>query len=225
MVEVMSGSRAIADQAKFLQLSGSITESDLTSLNQIIRTLPLAVRDQFEDHKEAYGEAYGIVHYSRLPLNPTTLERYSFSSQGMRQLYSDALLSMLYAVTVGKSGTTNLHYRMEQTRAAIANVEKVKRTGVLPVVGGFMLVIVWLWSFGTPWLLWGIYRWWSILFMFFTVWPALAAAEISRGMTNPFIPSTKTWHEIDNAIIDNARHIDRLMLEQDTVKSVYITVI
>lgn len=224
MVEVLSGSRSLADQARFLYLRRSIDENLLERLNKIIRAIPLAVRDQFEDHKEPYGESYGIKHYSQLPVEKNALERYTFRNQDRSMLYSDALLSMIYAATVKIEGTANLYYRIEQTRVAIANVEKVKRIGVLPVVLGFMMVIVWLFSFSAPWLLWGLYRWWSVLFMFITVWPALAAAEISRSMANPFTRSAKTWHEIDDAIIENAYFIDRLMLDKKIDGSVYITV-
>lgn len=214
MVQVMRSSRTLAAIVYNLQKRGQLTQTVLETLHPIIRAIPSATRDQFTDQGEGYGESYGDINYVSLPSINEVRKRYAFERRNKTILIADALLSLIYDNTPKLAETTDLYYRIEETRIAIANVEAVKRTGVLPAVMGFILVVVWIFAFTAPWLLWGIYRWWGILFMFITVWPALAAAEISRGLANPFVRSALTWHDIDNAILDNALYIDKLMLNE-----------
>jgi predicted membrane chloride channel (bestrophin family) len=216
MIDVMANARALSTAVHIMRERGGVIteEAKLKQLHTIIRALPTAVRDQFQDRGEKYGESYGgfIIPDADLAKR---LERYTFSHQGAPQLYSDSLLTLLYHATIGID-TGDFGTRVEQMRRSIAEVEKVKRTGVMPAVMGFMLVVVWLFALSAPWLLWGYYRWWGVLFMFVTVWPALAAIEIGRSLANPFVRSSKTWHDIDDAILDTIKFIDKELLDLQT---------
>ena len=216
MIDVMASARALSTAVHIMREKTTIPDdAKLKQLHAIIRAIPPAVRDQFQDRGEKYGEAYGGFTVSNTDI-AKRLARYTFSQRGLPQTHSDSLLTLLYHATIGID-TGDFGARIEEMRRSIAAVEKVKRTGALPAVMGFMLVVVWIFALTAPWILWGIYRWWGLLFMFVAVWPALAAVEIGRGVANPFVRSSKTWHDIDDAILDTIKFIDKELLNEQTI--------
>lgn len=206
-----------------------------TEVSSLSRKIPFAVLLQYS----TYFNLASKKKYQRHKSLPTLELRHNYNSESRHLLPLDeienisrwtdnmeAINNKLHShlLTLASKGEHILnqvyHIRLVDTLSEMHfYLDKLSSEQILhtiPIVEGYLKIIVWVWSFFLPWVLWGQFRWWGLLIYIFIAWPFLALVEVSNKLSDPFVPyqtSSYVWHNLHDIARMSSETVDQIFGE------------